>query len=229
MRNIFKDLIHLFFPDLCAVCGNKLIDGEHCICIGCMQKLPRTHYYKQPENRLEEFFAGRVPFQRAAAYAYFIHGGSVQQMTHELKYRRNREIGLVMGELCGNELKNSDFAATLDLIVPVPLHRKRIRQRGYNQSLEICKGISKQTMLPLEPDSLVRTVNNKSQAKSKRFDRWKNVENIFEVTDKNTFIGKHILLVDDIITTGSTIESCARELLECEGCKVSIYAFGVAT
>lgn len=226
MRNIFHNFLSLFFPDLCVVCGDKLIEGEQHICMGCLSLLPKTNFHLQPDNRLEQFFAGRVPFEHIAAFAYFIKGGSLQHIIHELKYKRNPEIGNFMGILCGENLKGSDFIRTIDLLVPIPLHYKRQKKRGYNQSLEICKGISEATGIPVDSNTLIRTINNPSQTKSSRFDRWKNVENIFSLTNQDTFRDKHILLVDDVITTGSTIESCAKEILKSEGSRISIFALG---
>jgi ComF family protein len=133
-----------------------------------------------------------------------------------------------MGMLCGEDLKGSDFLRPVDLLVPVPLHPARQKKRGYNHSLEICKGMSAATEIPVAPDILVRIVDNPSQTTNSRFDRWKNVENIFSLTNEEIFRNKHILLVDDVITTGSTIESCAKEILASEGARVSIFAIGTA-
>lgn len=228
MRKIFHDFLSLFFPDLCVVCGERLNDGEQHICLNCLLLLPKTNFHLQPDNRLEEFFAGRIPFQRIAAYAYFVKGGSIQHIIHELKYNQNPEIGHFVGKLCGENIKESGFISSIDLIVPVPLHPKRQKERGYNQSYEICRGISEEVNISVDDNTLTRTVNNPSQTKNSRFDRWKNVEDIFSVTNKSEFEDKHILLVDDVITTGSTLESCAKEILECEGSKVSIFAVGTA-
>lgn len=228
MKKIWNNFLQLFFPHLCVVCNNKLSDGELHICTDCLLILPKTNYHLQPDNRLEQFFAGRIPFQRVAAFGYFLKEGSIQKIIHELKYRHNPSIGTYIGELCGNNLKGSSFISEIDLIVPVPLHPKRQKQRGYNQSLEICKGISKNTGIPIDCNTLIRKINNPSQTKNKRIDRWQNVEDIFTLTDYETLENKHILLVDDIITTGSTIESCAKEILKCRGSSVSIYAVGTA-
>lgn len=229
MRKIIHDFLSLFFPDLCVVCKHRLSEGEQYICTDCLLLLPKTNFHLQPENRLEQFFAGRIPFQRAAAYAYFVKGGSMQHIVHELKYNHNPKIGYFMGELCGENMKGSNFISDIDLLVPVPLHPKREKQRGYNQSYEICKGISAITEVMVDNTTLVRTVNNPSQTKNSRFDRWKNVEDIFSITNPEFFENKHILLVDDVITTGSTLESCAKEILKCKGSKVSIYAVGCAS
>ncbi|MFV0332376.1 MAG: ComF family protein [Dysgonomonas sp.] len=228
MRNIFRDFLDLFFPYLCVVCRERLTEGEEYICTDCLLLLPTTNFHLQPDNRLEQFFAGRIPFQHIAAYAYFVKGGSIQNIIHELKYNHNSKIGNFIGELCGETIKNSDFISTIDLLVPVPLHPKRQKERGYNQSAEICKGISAKTGIPVDGENLIRKINNPSQTKNARFDRWKNVEDIFSVINKNAFENKHILLVDDVITTGSTLESCAKEILKSEGSKISIYAVGTA-
>lgn len=228
MKNIFHSLLGLFFPDLCVVCRERLVDGEQHICTDCLLLIPKTNFHLQPDNRLEQFFAGRIPFERAAAFAYFIKGGSLQQIIHELKYKRNPDIGSFMGKLSGDNIKGSDFISSVDLLVPVPLHPKRQKERGYNQSLKICEGISSVTGIPIDFKTLVRTVNNVSQTKNSRFDRWKNVEDIFSLTDRASFDNRHILLVDDVITTGSTIESCVKEILKSEGSKVSIFAIGMA-
>jgi ComF family protein len=228
MRNIFHDFLNLFFPDLCTVCNERLSEGEQYICTDCLLLLPKTNFHLQPDNRLEQFLAGRIPFQHIAAYAHYVKGGRIQQIIHELKYNHNPHIGRFIGELCGENIESSNFISTIDLIVPVPLHPKKQKKRGYNQSLEICKGISSITGIPIDNETLIRTINNPSQTKNSRFDRWKNVENIFSLTNESTFENKHILLVDDVITTGSTIESCAKEILRSKNCQISIYAVGTA-
>lgn len=228
MKRLFHNFLNLFFPDLCTVCNERLSEGEQHICTDCLILLPKTNFHLQPDNRLEQFFAGRIPFQHIAAYAYFVKGGSIQSIIHELKYNHNHAIGYFLGQLCGENLKGSKFISEIDLLVPVPLHPKRQKQRGYNQSLEICKGISEITGIKIDTTTLIRKVNNKSQTKNTRFDRWKNVEDIFQLTDFEAFNGKHILLVDDVVTTGSTLESCAKEILKCEGSNISIYAVGTA-
>ena len=228
MMTIFHNFLDLFFPNLCVVCKQRLSEGEQHICTDCLLLLPKTNFHLQPDNRLEQFFAGRFPFQHIAAFAYFVKGGSIQHIIHELKYNRNPHIGRFIGGLCGENIKNSDFISSIDMLVPVPLHPKRQKERGYNQSLEICEGISLITGIPINSDTLLRKVNNPSQTKNARFDRWKNVEDIFHVVTPETFANKHILLVDDIITTGSTLESCAKEILKCTNSKISIYSVGTA-
>lgn len=228
LTKIFDDLLDLFFPHLCVVCKSKLVEFEQYICLDCLANLPKTNYWNERNNKLEQFFAGRFPFERVAAFAYFVKGGSIQQIIHELKYRNNPQIGEFAGRLCVKELNDSDFLDGIDCIIPVPLHPKRQKQRGYNQSYEIAKGISLATHIPVDSESLVRIVNNPSQTKNSRFDRWKNVENIFSVIDSNKFKGKHVLLIDDVMTTGSTLESCAREILKSHCCRISIFTLASA-
>ncbi|MBB4034471.1 ComF family protein [Dysgonomonas hofstadii] len=228
MKTIFHNFLNLFFPNLCVVCNSRLSEGEEHICTDCLLLLPKTNFHLQPDNRLEEFFAGRIPFEKIAAYAYFIKGGSIQQIIHELKYNRNPRIGQFIGRLCGEQIKGSDFISSVDLLVPIPLHPKREKQRGYNQSLEVCKGLSESIGIPVDQSTLIRKINNQSQTKNSRFDRWKNVEDIFSITDTDAFKDKHILLVDDVITTGSTLESAAKEILKSKDAKISIFAVGTA-
>lgn len=228
MKTIWNDILNFIFPHLCVICKNKLTEAERHICLDCLLELPKTNNWNEQDNKLEQFFAGRFPFERIASFAHFVKGGSIQQIIHEMKYKNNPEMGLFIGELCGDELAESGFIRGIDYIVPVPLHPKRHKQRGYNQSLEIAKGIAGKTGVPIDSDTLVRTVNNKSQTKNSRFDRWKNVENIFTVTNSEMFKRKHILLIDDVVTTGSTLESCAKEILKCHACKLSIFALASA-
>ena len=228
MRKLFHNFLNLFFPPSCIVCRNRLLEGEEHICTECLILLPKTNFHLQEDNRLEQFFAGRIPSRRISAYAYFVKGGSMQSIVHELKYKQNPQLGHYLGRLCGENIKGSNFVRDIDLLVPVPLHPKRERQRGYNQSMEICKGISAVTGIPIDYATLRRVVDNKSQTKNSRFDRWKNVEDIFLLANAEAFAGKHILLVDDVITTGSTIESCAKEILKSVDSRISIYALATA-
>lgn len=229
MKKIFSNLLDLFYPSLCVVCDGRLTEKEQHLCLECLSQLPKTNQHLHPNNRLEEFFAGRIPFQRIAAYSYFVKEGSVQKIIHELKYKNNPKIGYYIGQLCGEHLKSSDFISNIDLLVPIPLHPKREKKRGYNQSMEICKGISDKTGIAVNNSSLKRMVNNKSQTQNSRFNRWNNVENIFSLSGKEELEQKHILLVDDVITTGSTIESAIRTILNSVDCQISIYAVGMAT
>lgn len=227
--NLLNSLIELFFPRLCVCCEERLSSGEQFICFACMANLPKTDHLKRDYNNLEDFFAGRFPFTRIAAFAYFTKGGSVQKIIHELKYRDRPQLGRFVGELCARELVNSPFLDGVDYIVPIPLHKNRLRKRGYNQTLLIAEGIASHTNIPVVDNNLVRIINNPSQTKSSRFERWKNSEGIFGIENPLLFENKHILLIDDVVTTGSTLEVCAKLILACPNSKISIYAIGVTT
>lgn len=223
---IWGDFIQLLFPRVCASCEKKLVSGEEFLCVECLYSLPRTFYLNRPKNPLEEFFAGRILFERVASFAYFSKEGMLQKIVHELKYERNPALGEFLGKLIYRENGTSVFFNHIDCIVPVPLHRRRIKKRGYNQSYHISNGLGQLSGIPVVAGNLVRIVNNPSQTTLGRTQRWTNVENIFSVNDPDQFRGKHILLVDDIFTTGSTIESCARQLLKCEDVRLSVLALG---
>lgn len=227
-KTIWNQFFELFFPQLCICCGNRLIDIEKSVCLNCLNKLPKTNYLTTRDNKLEVFFAGRFPFEHIAAFAYFVKGGSIQKIIHEIKYKNNPQLALYVGEICGKEILKSRFFEGVDCIVPIPLHPKRLRQRGYNQALMVAKGIANKTGFTVCEENLIRVINNPSQTKNTKLQRWKNTEGIFDIRNKDFFSGKHILLIDDVVTTGSTIEVCAKLLLSCADVKVSIFTVGVA-
>lgn len=226
---ILNNLLNLFFPDLCLSCKNRLAGGEQYICIACFERLPRTNYHNVKDNKLEQLFAGRFPFQRVSAFAHFVKGGSLQGVIHDLKYNNNPKLGIYLGKLCAKEVRDSSFIADIDYLIPIPLHPKRQKQRGYNQALMIAEGISDENKIPVLSHVLKRIVNNKSQTQKSRFERWSNTADIFGVQCPEVLKDKHILLVDDVITTGSTIESCAKTILNnCDNTTISILSVGVA-
>lgn len=170
--------------------------------------------------------AGRIPFERIASYAVYAKGGTLPPLIHHLKYRHKQAIGLLLGRMFGKDLMESEFLDSIDLIVPVPLHPKREKFRGYNQAEIIAKGLSDITSLPLSTNNLVRIIYNPTQTKRTKTERWENVKDIFKVTDPLLFQQKHLLLVDDVITTGSTLEACGIALQACKGVKISIATLG---
>lgn len=227
MMNIFRYVLDLFFPECCLGCTQRLVEQEKFLCITCLSELPLSNYTHNRNNKLEELFAGRFPFQKIASYAFFIKEGILQPVIHELKYRNRPDLGVFLGEILGKELSLSQFCTDIDILVPIPIHPKRYKERGYNQSLEIIKGITKHIKLPFDEKNLRRTINNPSQTGLSKTERWNNVENIFEIIDPSFFEDKHILLVDDIVTTGSTLESCAKKILSCcPNSKISIITVG---
>ncbi|MFR9165409.1 MAG: ComF family protein [Dysgonomonas sp.] len=229
MRKILSDFINLFFPNICLGCGKRLIEGESYICLSCIGNIPATDYHLMRGNKLEERFAGRFLFDRIASYAVFTKGGVIQSLIHELKYNNNPHIGIFIGVLAANHTLQSSFFSGIDFLVPVPLHPKREKERGYNQSLKIAEGISQVTGIPVYKDNLVRVINNPSQTTQNQSERWKNTENIFDLVNIEELYQKHILLIDDTITTGSTLESCAKTILnKADSCRISIYSIGAS-
>lgn len=224
---IFEHILDLFFPECCLVCTQRLMKHEEYLCAKCLGEFPFTNQIDTKDNKLENIFAGRFPFKRIASLAYFSKEGFLQPIIHELKYRNRSELGVYLGEMLGTKLMDSNFINDVDILVPVPIHRKRLEERGYNQSLEIIKGIVKNIPLPYNANNLIRLVNNPSQTGLTKSERWDNVENIFEIIDPSIFEDKHILLVDDVITTGSTLESCAKKILSCcPNSRISIVSIG---
>lgn len=229
MKKIFESLLNFFFPNLCAVCSNRLSEGEEHICLSCIETLPRTNYHNQEENRLEHYLGGKFIFNRAAAYCYFYKSGGLQKIIHQFKYKNNPALAVYMGKLYGNQLKDSDFLKGTDFLIPIPLHPKRQKTRGYNQAEEICKGLSEVTGIPVCTTAFVRAVNNPSQTKRSKTERLKNVEGIFANTNNPTLKGKKVIIVDDVITTGSTIEAMAKCLSDDQSTIINILAIGIAT
>jgi ComF family protein len=228
LYNFWDDFISLLFPRLCFACGDHLLRNENFICTGCYVVIPRTNYHIQNDNPVEQLFWGRCLIERAAAFSFYNKGSRIKNLIHNLKYKGIREIGYELGRIYGLSLKSSGFINGMDIIVPVPLHPSKKRIRGFNQSESISEGIAEVTGLPVDANSLIRREVTGTQTRRSRYERWTNVEGIFRVTDADMIRGKHILLVDDVITTGSTIESCANELLKTEGVKVSVVAMAFA-
>jgi len=228
IKNPFIDFLNLIFPNLCLVCGENLLKYEQHLCFNCLHNLPRTNYHLIIDNPIEKRFWGKVPVYRATAFFFFQKGSPFQKMVHSLKYKGNKEVGLVLGKYAGADLLNSDDFASVDLIIPVPLHPKKYKIRGYNQSEWIGKGLSEILKVPQNTTALCRIHENVTQTKKSVFERYENTEGIFELSDKQALVGKHVLLVDDILTTGSTVEACVRALIKVQNIKVSVFTLGVA-
>ena len=225
--NLFSLLIDLFFPNLCVACNESLVKGEEHICMKCVSEIPRTHYHKVKENEIEKRFWGKSRVENATAYFFFEKGSKFQHLLHQLKYRGNKEIGYYLGKVAASELLQNDEYRQIDCVVPVPLHPKRQAKRGYNQSEWIAKGLGEVLGKPLIINNLLRIHESATQTKKSVYERFENTQGIFQVKDSSAFSGKHILLVDDVLTTGSTLEGCMRAFRNIE-VKISVFTLAVA-
>lgn len=226
-KDILVDFVSLLYPRYCLACHEGLIKGEETICSLCMLELPRTQYHHDAENALYKRINGRIPLRFAFSFFLFRRGGKVQHLLHSLKYNNQPEIGMTLGEVYGQELSQAHYGEKFNVIVPVPLHASRRRKRGYNQSEEFAKGLSQSLNIPFS-DALMRTSKTETQTRKTKLKRWQNVSEVFRVKEEDQIINRDILLVDDVITTGATIEACAQVLLE-EGCSsISIASIAYA-
>lgn len=227
MNNIVSDFINLIYPRICLICGENLIRHENQICLKCIQNIPRTHFHLHPDNPVEKRFWGKVEVFRASSFFFFEKGSPFRKLLHELKYKDNPEIGVIMGRLAASELLQSADFQSITTIVPVPLHPNKLRKRGYNQSECIARGLSEILEKPVELNLLKKIHENTTQTRKGVYERFENTTGIFEAL---TEIGadEHLLLVDDVLTTGSTLEACVAALLQKGNVKVSIFTLAVA-
>ena len=225
---MFKSLLHLFFPPTCAGCKTILIANENVICTSCRHEMPLTQHHLNPENDACKKFYGRIPVEHVSALVYFHKKGIVQELIHSLKYRGQEAIGTVLGEWYGEELKSSQLLQTVDAIIPVPLHPKKLRERGYNQVTEFGNALAKKLEIPVNNSILYRQVYSKTQSQKNRLGRTEGIDTIFDVSFDEKDHNKHFLLIDDVITTGATLEVCAKALLKIPGTKISIVCMAMA-
>jgi len=209
-------------------CGKALVNNEHVVCTLCQYHLPKTNYHLQKENPVAKLFWGRVNVESATAYYSFTKGSKVQHLVHQLKYKGQTEVGVTIGKWLGMELIKGEDYNKIDIIMAVPLHKKKHKKRGYNQSEYFATGLSESMKVPTDFVALYRAEDSETQTKKSRYNRWKNVEYIFKLNDFSSLKGKHILLVDDVITTGATMEACIKTLLQIPGVKVSVAVIAFA-
>jgi len=219
---VIAKLIDLFFPEVCAGCDSHLLAGEAVICTNCRHQLPLTNHCAVAENEAFQKFYGKLPVEFVATLCYFPEKGIVREMIHKLKYKGQESIGSTLGFWLGEELKLIPTINNIDAIIPVPLHKKRFRERGYNQVSAFGKALSKTLEIPYVEDILVRNIYSKSQTKKNRSGRSTNSQSVFSVTENAENACKHFLLIDDVLTTGATLEACGRALLQIPGIKLSI-------
>lgn len=221
-----QGFIHLFYPRVCEGCHTPLHKGEELLCLACAQQIKRTGYHHLPDNDTALRFAGRIPFVHATSLAYFHTDGLLQQLIHGLKYRNRKENGIYLGKELAQAIKDEQWA--IDYIIPIPIHRKKERKRGYNQSAIIAEGMGCVLSIPVLSHIIIRTRNTESQTDKNREERIQNVAEAFELTENNLLINKHVLLIDDVLTTGATIEACCAAIADVPGIKLSIATIGIA-
>lgn len=221
-------MFDLLFPRYCASCGRRLSPTEKHLCCGCLRELPRTNYHLMETSPLEQMFWGHMPIERATAL-FFFSGQKTRSAIHRLKYHNNPDIGAYLGKVLAEEISPSGFFDNVDAIIAVPLATRRLLKRGYNQCDWIADGISQHTGIPVIKNAVKRVRNNKTQTLLTTEERWENVEGIFKLTRPDAIAGKHILLVDDVVTTGATTISCAQTLMKAgEGTRFSVAALAMA-
>lgn len=228
IKDWLYSFLSLWFPRCCVVCGRPLAKGEECICALCNMHLPRTNYHLKKDNPVEQLFWGKIPLERATSFFYYRKGSDFRQILHQLKYGGQKEIGAIMGRYMASELLMSGFFEGIDVIIPVPLHKKKQQIRGYNQSEWIARGITAVTGIMVDTETVVRHKNTETQTRKSAYERWENVDGIFELHRAEFLAGKHILLVDDVLTTGATTVACASCLMAQEGVKISVLTLAMA-
>ncbi len=226
---IIHDFFSLLYPRLCLGCNKNLQKNEHLICMQCDYHLPKTNFHLIPGNPVEQVFWGKIELHAATSLYFFHKAGKVQRIIHELKYNGNKAVGIFLGKKLGLEIKDHPNFKDVDVLIPVPLHPKKLRSRGYNQSEVFAQGLAQVLGVDVDRSSLFRNRFTETQTKKSRFDRWKNVSEKFSIADNNNLNGKHVLLVDDVLTTGSTLEACAQSILKAGDVKLSIATIAITS
>lgn len=222
------DVLELLYPSVCITCGNRLISQEEYVCLNCWADLPVSRFLHEPDNAVAQLFWGRVMIEQATSFFQYRKGSRYQNLVYFIKYKGLKELGKEAGIRFGRLLADNDIFSNIDVIVPVPLHINKLKKRGFNQSEWIAMGLVAVFKKPLVADNLFRQIHTPTQTRKSRYERWQNVEGIFGVKTPEEFEEKHILLVDDVVTTGSTLEACACELLKIKGTKISIATLAFA-
>ena len=225
---LLNELSDMFYPRLCTACKEPLLAHEHIICLRCRIELPRTDHGLFHDNPVAVKFWGKVPIEEAAAMLHFHKGSRVQSLMHALKYKNRTDVGITLGNMLGYYCKQYHLFKQITAITAVPLHKERLAVRGYNQSALIGEGLAEVLQVPFKGEWLERITPTATQTKKSRLARWDNVKDVFRVTDPDGIAHQHILLIDDVITTGSTLEACALKLIQSVGVKVSIAAIAFA-
>lgn len=228
VKNLFQDLCHIFFPHVCIGCGTDIISRSTTICARCLHTLPLTNFNAYTNNPTEKSFWGRLPLLHATSLCYFSKGSLTRHLLHQLKYNGNKEVGYFLGRLMGTSLLESTRFNNIQALIPLPLHPSKEKKRGYNQAKLLCEGMAELMQLPILNNAIKRTSFTETQTLKNRHERWQNMEDRFQLLEGADIAEKHILLVDDVITTGATLEACGNELLKGNGTKLSIATLAIA-
>jgi ComF family protein len=228
LRGYLADFVSLLFPELCPACEASLVANEHIICLDCRYNLPYTNFHLQADNIVAQQFYGKINAEAVYTLYYFNKGGKVQSLMHHFKYKGMQQIGNLLGNMAGTQLMENHIFNTADLIIPVPLHKSRLKERGYNQSTCFANGLAQKLNAVVEDGNLQRAIATATQTHKSRFARFENMQEVFMVKHPERLMNKHVLLVDDIVTTGSTLEACGIELLKIPGLKLSIATIAYA-
>ena len=225
---MLKPLVNLLFPKVCYACLNLLYDNEDTICVNCRHDLPVTNFHFDDDDAVKKVLYGRAEIENGTALFRFEKKGLVQQLVHGLKYRGFETIGYALGNWLGSELKTLDSYKTVDVVIPVPLHKKKLKKRGFNQVTKFAQQIAKALDADFLDDVLIKVTNSHSQTIKNRLARWNNTDELFAIKNPEPLENKHILLVDDIITTGATLEACISVLNHSKNIKISVAAIAIA-
>jgi ComF family protein len=227
--NILSPLAHLFYPHVCTGCGSDLLEEDNLLCLKCINDLPHTNFAMHTGNPVEKIFWGRLPLTAAMSEFYFAKGTLIQTLIHQFKYKGNKDVGMYLGAIIGRSLLSNNRFKQIDVLVPLPLFAEKEFKRGFNQATILCDGISEVTNIPVLKNNVVRKRFTETQTKKHRTERWENVASSFQVQNPKELKNKHALLIDDVVTTGATLEACGAEILKVEGSRLSIATLAFAS
>ena len=228
LKNIVSNTLHLFYPHVCTGCGSDLLQADNMLCLKCIHNLPHTDFANLSNNPVEKYFWGRIPLTAAYSQFYFSKEFLIQHLIHQLKYKGDTEIGFYLGEMMGKTLLSSSRFSSIDALIPLPLYADKEHKRGYNQAAVICNGMSAVMNVPVLNGAVIRQHATETQTRKHRTERWENVKQSFKVAKPAELGGKHLLLVDDVVTTGATLEACGHVILEVEHVNLSIATLAYA-
>ena len=222
LKSYLNDFSHLLYPHNCEGCGTDVLNDDAILCTKCLFDLPETNFTNTKNNPVEKIFYGRLNIIAATAAYYFTKDSLLQHLMIQLKYRNNKDVGFFLGKQLGYQLQESERFNEVDVLVPLPLNPKKEKKRGYNQAMIICEGIASVWQKPVLKNALIRTQFTETQTLQDRIHRWQNMQHVFAMADKNSLQGKHVLLVDDVITTGATLEACGNTIVNIPNTQLSI-------